>query len=313
MLTYLLLVLCLVASNWGRLHRLFSWIGFLLTRPRSPRLVPYYDSEGRLIGMVRLDHSVRRPPERAASKRRRARPELHGTESPGQSTPQVTLQDAHSVLSTGPLPTPEISLGAWDGWPDGTFRLNLTHQQFVDTSELAVHWVSDSIRTRRGSPSALTWERGKESRRRCVGVMECRTESCHLQLAPAARGIDRHRQLQKECICGETLRLRPCAIVFSTYLFRHGAVFVHSGDHTHGNYTHSLVYLAHEEFKLTDFTAKRAVPLNDSSLPHTAGDLGFNDHDNASDSEHSSWHGIETAREDGTFSPIAIPALTPAL
>ncbi|KAJ7275964.1 hypothetical protein C8J57DRAFT_1312033 [Mycena rebaudengoi] len=290
MLTYLLLVLCLVASNWGRLHRLFSWIGFLLTRPRSPRLVPYYDSEGRLIGMVRLDHSVRRPPE--PSKRRRARPELHGTESPGQSTPQVTLQDVHSVLSTGPLPTPEISLGTWDGWPDGTFRLNLTHQQFVDTSELAVHWVSDSIRTRRGSPSALTWERGKESRRRCVGS---------------------HRQLQKECICGETLRLRPCAIVFSTYLFRHGAVFVHSGDHTHRNYTHSLVYLAHEEFKLADFTGKRAVRLNDSSLPHAAGDLGFNDHDNTSDSEHSSWHGIETAREDGTFSPIAIPAPTLAL
>ncbi|KAJ7738814.1 hypothetical protein B0H16DRAFT_1569912, partial [Mycena metata] len=68
----------------------------------------------------------------------------------------------------------------------------------------------------RGTSTALTWRKGKEIRRRCVGVLECSARSCSLDLqcAPELRRVHLHRQLKKSCLCGEPLRLRECGQPF---------------------------------------------------------------------------------------------------
>ncbi|KAF8172993.1 hypothetical protein K438DRAFT_1772423 [Mycena galopus ATCC 62051] len=53
-LAYIVLIVCLLASNVGRLWRLFSWLQNLLFRPVVPQLIPYFDGQGNLIGLVRV-------------------------------------------------------------------------------------------------------------------------------------------------------------------------------------------------------------------------------------------------------------------
>ncbi|KAJ7272852.1 hypothetical protein C8J57DRAFT_1225187 [Mycena rebaudengoi] len=74
--------------------------------------------------------------------------------------------------------TAEISaLSTWDGWPDGRFQCFLSPQEVADTHELEINWVCKSLKARRGKHDASTWQRGKESRRQCVGVLECSSRS----------------------------------------------------------------------------------------------------------------------------------------
>ncbi|KAJ7710865.1 hypothetical protein B0H17DRAFT_1173646, partial [Mycena rosella] len=51
---YLALLLCLMASNLTRLWRGIIWVSHLIPGPRDSNLVPYYDREGQLIGMIRV-------------------------------------------------------------------------------------------------------------------------------------------------------------------------------------------------------------------------------------------------------------------
>ncbi|KAJ7658874.1 hypothetical protein B0H17DRAFT_345093 [Mycena rosella] len=64
---YVALTICVLASNIRRLQSLFRWLYSCLLRARNPVLVPYFDQEGVLIGMVRLDpvtHRLPRPDTR---------------------------------------------------------------------------------------------------------------------------------------------------------------------------------------------------------------------------------------------------------
>ncbi|KAJ7323207.1 hypothetical protein DFH08DRAFT_672318, partial [Mycena albidolilacea] len=103
--------------------------------------------------------------------------------------------------------------------------------QVASTNQLAINWVCEVLSGHRGSPEASTWEKGKEIDRSCNGVLECSSRFCSVQsqCAPAARGVDLHRQLQKTCLCDEPIRLRPCGVESSTYLPHGGAFFINSG------------------------------------------------------------------------------------
>jgi hypothetical protein len=118
----------------------------------------------------------------------------------------------------------------------------------------------------------LTWQKGKAIHRRCIGVLECRSPSCsfNLEVSPAARGVDLHRQLQKTCLCGEATHLRSCGIEYSIYLYCSGAFFVNSGNHTHPRYTHSLTYRPREPLEFEEYVAKRPISLRDSPV-HVVG------------------------------------------
>lgn len=100
-------------------------------------------------------------------------------------------------------------------------------------------------------------------RRKCVGMLECTSRACSVDMviAPAARGIDRHKQLRTPCLCGEKLRLRGCGVESAVSLFRDGALFINSGNHTHPKFTHSLIYHANEPYEFTEYIAPDPVAL----------------------------------------------------
>ncbi|KAJ6510948.1 hypothetical protein C8R45DRAFT_399357 [Mycena sanguinolenta] len=190
-------------------------------------------------------------------------------------------------------PTPStptnVSSERWSGWPNGQFQCLLSPQQVAETDQLAINWVCDFLPGHRGSPSASTWQKGKETHRKCIGVLECSSAYCsvNLQCAPASRAVDLHRQLQKKCLCGEKIRLRSCGIQSSTYLFSGGAFFIHSGTHTHAQYTHSLIHRPHEPFDFQDYTPRRFLFPGRSSNARKASPSPISSDDG------SEWGGIE--------------------
>ncbi|KAJ7845846.1 hypothetical protein B0H14DRAFT_2584489 [Mycena olivaceomarginata] len=149
---------CCHAPSLYHDHRL-QWLIALgynyLTRPR-PQLIPYFDAEGQLIGMVRL----RPDPQSLRQLELRARPteaqELSRDVSPDmppQSHENRVSRQSHESLS-------------WDFWPDGQFQSSVSPREITDTHKLATNWVLETVRSR-GSPGALTWQKGHELRRQC--------------------------------------------------------------------------------------------------------------------------------------------------
>ncbi|KAJ7911163.1 hypothetical protein B0H13DRAFT_1876025 [Mycena leptocephala] len=252
-LTYILLLSCLAATNLSRIIQGFRWVYEYISTPRTPRLVPYFN-------------------RRALSRPIRSGAPLSGISIAVNAAPPV-----------------------WDGRPDGQFQCLFTPQQVTDTDQLAVNWVCEALSGHRGLPTALTWQKGKEIHRRCVGVLECSSQSCAINLrgAPAIRGVDLHRQLQMTCLCGEAIRLKACGIELSTFLFRGGAFFINSGDHTHGRHTHSLIYRPNEPSQLEEYMVKRPISLYD-----TAADESDNNTSTSSRSQSGSeWRGIHDAND----------------
>ncbi|KAJ7321297.1 hypothetical protein DFH08DRAFT_818666 [Mycena albidolilacea] len=78
----------------------------------------------------------------------------------------------HNWSRTSTLrPTPVLDSIAripfsWDFWPDGQFQSSVSPQEIADTHMLAANWVLETVRSR-GSPGALTWQKGHELRRQC--------------------------------------------------------------------------------------------------------------------------------------------------
>ncbi|KAJ7710295.1 hypothetical protein B0H14DRAFT_3021720 [Mycena olivaceomarginata] len=266
---YLALILCLAATNLTRIIRGLRWLHVYFSRPRNPRLVPYFNRQGQLI----LIEMVRVPPN---DSREELVPTTHGP-SPNNDMPDVDggpvrpsrrlHTSVHQPVSSTPA---NITPETWDGWPDGRFQCQFLPQQVTDTNQLAIHWVCEALPGHRGSPTALTWRKGKAIHRRCIGVLECRSLSCsfNLQVSPAARGVDLHRQLQKTCLCGEATRLRSCGIEYSTYLYRSGAFF--------------------------QYVAKRPISLRDSPV-HVESHASASSTSGGSDSE---WGGIQELNGD---------------
>ncbi|KAJ7732488.1 hypothetical protein B0H14DRAFT_2997527 [Mycena olivaceomarginata] len=281
---YLALILCLAATNLTRIIRGLRWLHVYFSRPRNPRLVPYFNRQGQLIliGMVRV------PPN---DSREELVPTTHGP-SPNNDMPDVDggpvrpsrrlHTSVHQPVSSTPA---NITPETWDGWPDGRFQCQFLPQQVTDTNQLAIHWVCEALPGHRGSPTALTWQKGKAippSMYWGPGV------------SPAARGVDLHRQLQKTCLCGEATRLRSCGIEYSTYLYRSGAFFVNSGNHTHPRYTHSLTYCPREPLEFEEYVAKRPISLRDSPV-HVESHASASSTSGGSDSE---WGGIQELNGD---------------
>ncbi|KAJ7846967.1 hypothetical protein B0H14DRAFT_2583817 [Mycena olivaceomarginata] len=150
---YLVLILCLVATNFSRLWAFLRWLVHLFPVRRNPDLVPYFDRHGRLIGMVRITpRNIR-----------------------GQSTQNNGPTSSRRRADTLPAraPTTISTPVTWDGWPDGRFQCSFSPQNVVDTDQLETNWACEALKGRRGSAAAPTWQKGKEIPRRCLGILEC--------------------------------------------------------------------------------------------------------------------------------------------
>ncbi|KAK7007665.1 hypothetical protein R3P38DRAFT_2792479 [Favolaschia claudopus] len=234
------LAIALLLSNLHRIRWAIQLVWNYLSRPRAPRLVPYFDDDGNLIAMVRIrpdiaqDHPRLRP--RANSTPRATNPDAN-SQSENHAVTDVIAKSNAILPSRDPTSTSEIDFD-WDFWPNGDFRFRVTAQQLHDTHQLATNWVLETIRSH-GSPRASTWQKGYEIRRRCLGTIECHGKNCNMQLEPKSRSVERVRQLKERCgLCGETLRLRQCDAQSSLFRFRDGLVFVHHGDHEHSRFSY---------------------------------------------------------------------------
>lgn len=119
-----------------------------------------------------------------------------------------------------------------------------------------MNWVQETL-DNRGSPNASKWQRGNQIRRRCLGAITCRGKNCAMHLAPGRRAVDRQKQLRLTCpLCDETLVLHRCGIESSLFRFQGGGVFIHGGDHTHGQYTHSSIFSRNGSLEFGDYVPK---------------------------------------------------------
>ncbi|KAJ7820666.1 hypothetical protein B0H14DRAFT_3735454 [Mycena olivaceomarginata] len=288
---YMVLIVCLVLSHLSRLQWLIALGYNYLTRPR-PQLIPYFDTEGQLIGMVRLrpdPQSLRQLELRAGpteAQEHRSCPEMCLLENRVSRQSHEQSQPTPALDSIAQIPF------SWDFWPDGQFQSSVSPREITDTHKLATNWVLETVRSR-GSPGALTWQKGHELRRQCVGVIKCHNDTCSLQLAPAPRAIDRYTQIQHPCpICGDALTLSPCGIESSLYRFRDGGLFIHRGNHNHLIFTHSSQNQPNGSLGFVDYEPKyTAEPVHTSvaASSHPSPDASEDGSENEST---ASWYGI---------------------
>ncbi|KAJ7658873.1 hypothetical protein B0H17DRAFT_345094 [Mycena rosella] len=94
---------------------------------------------------------------------------------------------------------------------------------------------------------------------------------------PSHQRVERHRQLQRNCIvCNETLFLRSCGIESSLHLFRDGGFFIHRGAHTHPTFTHSSVHIPDGSLAFIDFTPKYVISSDVGAAASAPQDTVFN-------------------------------------
>ncbi|KAJ7031885.1 hypothetical protein C8F04DRAFT_1185582 [Mycena alexandri] len=280
---YITLIICLIASNLNRILSVLQWLFAYFSRAREPQLIPYFDEHdivnacwiGELIGMVRVTTQHRRRPIAPISSGSRTHIPTEVEDNSDEERP-VTLPRTRTHRSDYLLVgLPQIpSALSWDCWPDGKFQNFFSLQQLADTNNLAMNWVLETIHNR-GSPNALTWQRGNEVRRRCLGVIKCHGKRCAMYLAPGPRAMDRQKQLHHTCpICEETLVLHRCGTESSLFRFREGGVFIHDGDHTHPQYTHSSIFHRNGSLDFLDYVPKyRPRSLSPSNIKAAARSL----------------------------------------
>ncbi|KAJ7183426.1 hypothetical protein C8R46DRAFT_1209587 [Mycena filopes] len=281
LLAYTVLIGLLVISNWAQCIHLISWVSTLISRwlttstiltlyglvllyllfavhtlavakegsrtRHKGTLAQYYDEDGKLQGWVREGG---REVENMNPNR----------------TPALARQDSlplppprgSSSLLKGPSMLsqidPDSRLTSWDGFPNHRFQYQFTRQQVEDTSRLAVYWVADKCPGKRGSLDAVTPEKGRLSRFRCAGIIQCKAAVCTVRIAP---GTNIARQTEAPCRCGSTLRHQSCKVEWSVVFYRDGAIFENSGRHDHSAYTHSLPVSKKKTLQLLQFVAKQ--------------------------------------------------------
>ncbi|PPQ76027.1 hypothetical protein CVT24_006700 [Panaeolus cyanescens] len=134
----------------------------------------------------------------------------------------------------------------WDGWPDGHFSRNYTPEELVQTGKLRFHWASVvNGGDRKGRTDSSSWESGKRSTRKCLGVIECVDPVCRIVVRPYTKGHE--QQLEESCKCGSQLISKPCNVISVLHTWVGGIHYSNGGHHLHRRPTHILHLLPDQE------------------------------------------------------------------
>ncbi|KAJ7436921.1 hypothetical protein FB451DRAFT_1061373, partial [Mycena latifolia] len=136
----------------------------------------------------------------------------------------------------------------WHPWPSGDFERTYTWKEFHAAGQLAVNWACEPLGgTKRGNDSAAEWPQGKQTRRRCRGIIRCITSSgrvnsalCSIIVRPQTRMSGIKKQEMEPCRCGAKLKHFDCGIVSRLYSFAGGVHYINGGTHDHDRPTHIL-------------------------------------------------------------------------
>ncbi|KAJ7733875.1 hypothetical protein B0H14DRAFT_2639503 [Mycena olivaceomarginata] len=252
-----------------------------------------------LIGMVRVGPDFRPP----ASRPRSPSLSVVASESEHLSDNDIASSTRPRAQSRGlHIPIQQVPF-SWDFWPDGEFQCVVSAQDLQDSGNLATNWVLETTRDR-GTTRARSWHKGHELCWRCLGTIECHGKTCPIELAPASRAVDRHKQLGQLCICGETLRLRLCGVESSLFRFRDGAVFIHRGFHTHSAFTHSSMRHPDGSMVFMEY-----VPKHSTHSANQASTIQIAEHTIV---DFESDGGSESETAENSNGPITDPIILPA-
>ncbi|KAJ7753231.1 hypothetical protein B0H16DRAFT_1835398 [Mycena metata] len=129
----------------------------------------------------------------------------------------------------------------WTPWPDGEFERDFTWAEFHATGELPVHWACEALGgDKRGSDTADDWSDGKKTRRRCRGMIRCKSAVCTIVVRPQTRMKGIQKQLLQSCRCGGKLYHKECGIISTLFAFSGGVHYINGGTHDHARPTHIL-------------------------------------------------------------------------
>ena len=163
---------------------------------------------------------------------------IHPTNPRSTTTLQNSVVTPHVAGNQQPVPD-RIIRPRWDGWPDGDFEQDFTHNEVEAIGGLTVHWTCEASGGMTGSEDAETWQEGRKLLRRCRGIIACNNE-CGLIIRSKVKKRDIDRQLSKDCECGGKLTRKLCGATHTLSTFKHGVHFVHKGTHNHSRPTHIL-------------------------------------------------------------------------
>ncbi|KAF5338688.1 hypothetical protein D9758_017577 [Tetrapyrgos nigripes] len=141
-----------------------------------------------------------------------------------------------------------LEQGFWNGWPNGKFAIDLDHATYMKHGMLAVQWATRNCKgnngkkNQKGSIHATTIAGGKESYKKCLGVLRCTNPQCQVITRPKIeKKILEAQCLNEYCICGFSLEHFDCGAMsflieyaqvgddITTRLYR----YIHAGCHNH--------------------------------------------------------------------------------
>ncbi|KAK7052605.1 hypothetical protein R3P38DRAFT_2762957 [Favolaschia claudopus] len=239
---YIALIICLIATNLTRIITALKWISeYLSSLSNEPdeRLVPLYDLEGIQIGFVRItDANYSLGAHNDGNEHRSSANQISVSKSSSlpkrysdrQDSPEMLMNQAETLDSSAvqtrsteskrlKVPSKSLPSSSWDGWPNTESYTAFASHEIAVPRDLTLNWSCEKIPSKRGSPNAVSWQKGKEIRQRCIGVLECGAES-------------------------------------ATYFYSGGARFMNFGTHTHSKYTHTLSYRKHQPLEFEKFISK---------------------------------------------------------
>ncbi|KAJ3925681.1 MAG: hypothetical protein NXY57DRAFT_948889 [Lentinula lateritia] len=146
----------------------------------------------------------------------------------------------------------------WSGWPDGDVEFDVDWATFFASKELGVHWSYRSRGIKGGSITALNWQEGLTTERKCQGVFAC--DTCKIRKLRAPTRDDKISAMKANppvcSVCGGYMVHHSCAVRSRLYKWRDGVHYVNGGSHDHGRPDQVLHLTAQQEFDFIDLVRR---------------------------------------------------------
>ena len=182
----------------------------------------------------------------------RFQPYMHGnTATQATRHQQSSTKPAGNAAALASQPI-QRSIGSgtpieWDGWPNGDWERDYSWEEVHATKHLQVHWATKTIGgDRKGDELALSWENGKRSTRRCLGIIDCDNGSCKRIIRPQTTSQGIAKQLSHQCECGAVLSHTVCTVVSVLMTWSGGIHYANGGHHEHPRPTY-LLHVSRDE------------------------------------------------------------------
>jgi len=184
--------------------------------------------------------------------------------APASRVPNVPIMGPFSKAGLSASRTPAYRTEPWDPftnpYPQGNFEQDFSHEIVKLSNNLLVGWAFRNLSgSRHGDPTAESWQKGKVSSRRCLGVLKC--VACDNVQRPKTEVAALTVQLTNNCNCGSRLEHMTCDVVSKRYTWKDGVHYINGGEHQHPLPSqHRLSHGQQSQFATLVATNPKATP-----------------------------------------------------